>query len=95
MAGLQESIDDRFYFFCAKWLPKNYYFIRKIKCSYSQAIHRFDRVAVTERQFFWNIFQFKNNTLTIVVGSSWPKDETILIDFINNNQCQIHYRATT
>ncbi|WP_054852683.1 3-deoxy-D-manno-octulosonic acid transferase [Olleya sp. ITB9] len=27
---------------------------------------------------------FINNTLCIVVGSSWPEDETLLIDFINN-----------
>ena len=30
------------------------------------------------------IEKFKDNKLCIVVGSSWPEDETLLIDFINN-----------
>ena len=48
---------------------------------------RFDRVAtILEKDNSLDfIDQFKNNTLTIVVGSSWPKDENILINFINSN----------
>lgn len=46
---------------------------------------RFDRVAaILEKDNSLEfISQFKNNTLTIVIGSSWPKDENLLIDFIN------------
>ena len=28
--------------------------------------------------------QFKNNQTTIVIGSSWPKDENLLVNYINN-----------
>jgi 3-deoxy-D-manno-octulosonic-acid transferase len=47
---------------------------------------RFDRVAaILERDNDLDyISEFKNNTLTVVVGSSWPKDENHLIDFINS-----------
>jgi 3-deoxy-D-manno-octulosonic-acid transferase len=31
------------------------------------------------------IQDFKNNKTTIVIGSSWPKDETLLINYINNS----------
>jgi 3-deoxy-D-manno-octulosonic-acid transferase len=46
---------------------------------------RFDRVAaILEKDNSLDfISQFKNDTLTIVVGSSWPKDESLLVDFIN------------
>lgn len=46
---------------------------------------RFDRVAaILEKDNTLEfISQFKNNTLTIVIGSSWPKDENLLVDFIN------------
>lgn len=37
------------------------------------------------------ISQFKNNRLTVVVGSSWPKDEAILLDFINNNEFNVKF----
>ena len=47
---------------------------------------RFDRVAaILEADNSLDfIADFKNDTLTIVVGSSWPKDETLLVDFINS-----------
>ena len=47
---------------------------------------RFDRVvSILERDNSLDfIKQFKNNTTTIVVGSSWPKDEALLVNFINN-----------
>lgn len=46
---------------------------------------RFDRVAtILEKDNSLDfISQFKNDTLTIVAGSSWPKDENLLVDFIN------------
>ena len=31
------------------------------------------------------IKQFKNNITTVVIGSSWPKDEELLINYINNS----------
>lgn len=48
---------------------------------------RFDRVAaILEKDNTLDyISQFKNNTLTIVIGSSWPKDEALLLEFINTN----------
>jgi 3-deoxy-D-manno-octulosonic-acid transferase len=46
---------------------------------------RFDRVAtILEKDNTLDfIEEFINNNLTIVVGSSWPKDETLLVDYIN------------
>ncbi|OAB28034.1 3-deoxy-D-manno-octulosonic-acid transferase [Flavobacterium fryxellicola] len=54
---------------------------------------RFDRVAtILEKDNSLDfISQFKNNTLTIVVGSSWPKDENLLIEFINSNTLKIKF----
>jgi 3-deoxy-D-manno-octulosonic-acid transferase len=46
---------------------------------------RFDRVAaILERDNSVDFIEkFKNNTPTIVIGSSWPKDETLLAEYIN------------
>lgn len=54
---------------------------------------RFDRVAaiLEKDNSLPYISEFKNNTLTIVVGSSWPKDETLLIDFINKNEFDVKF----
>jgi len=54
---------------------------------------RFDRVAaILEKDNSLDfISQFKNDTLTIVVGSSWPKDETLLVDFINSNAYKVKF----
>jgi 3-deoxy-D-manno-octulosonic-acid transferase len=32
------------------------------------------------------IEEFKNNSLTIIVGSSWPKDESMLVSYINSSE---------
>ncbi|WP_281237968.1 3-deoxy-D-manno-octulosonic acid transferase [Flavobacterium praedii] len=47
---------------------------------------RFDRVvAILEKNNSLDfISQFKNNKTTIVIGSSWPKDESLLIEYINS-----------
>jgi 3-deoxy-D-manno-octulosonic-acid transferase len=37
------------------------------------------------------IQQFKNNTTTIVIGSSWPKDEDLLVDYINQTQEKVKF----
>jgi 3-deoxy-D-manno-octulosonic-acid transferase len=54
---------------------------------------RFDRVtAILEKDNTLDyISQFKNDTLTIVVGSSWPKDEGLLLDFINTNTLNVKF----
>lgn len=46
---------------------------------------RFDRVnAILERDNSLDFIEnFKNNQTTIIIGSSWPKDETLLINYIN------------
>ena len=46
---------------------------------------RFDRVvAILQKDNSLDfIEQFKNNQTTIVIGSSWPKDEELLVNFIN------------
>jgi 3-deoxy-D-manno-octulosonic-acid transferase len=48
---------------------------------------RFDRVdSILERDNTLDfIKQFKNNITTVVIGSSWPKDEELLINYINNS----------
>ncbi|WP_348797729.1 3-deoxy-D-manno-octulosonic acid transferase [Flavobacterium adhaerens] len=54
---------------------------------------RFDRVVtILEKDNTLDfIAQFKNDTLTIVIGSSWPKDENLLIDYINQTQEKVKF----
>lgn len=54
---------------------------------------RFDRVvSILEKNNNLDfIEEFKNNTLTIVIGSSWPKDEYLLTSFINNYNGKIKF----
>lgn len=54
---------------------------------------RFDRVvSIVERDNRLDFIEdFKNNSLTIVVGSSWPKDEEILANFINQSPENIKF----
>ena len=49
---------------------------------------RFDRVAsiLNRDNSLEFIEEFKNNSLTIVVGSSWPKDESFLVSYINSSE---------
>ena len=46
---------------------------------------RFDRVTaiLNQNNELDFIEEFKNNTLTVVIGSSWPKDEALLVNYIN------------
>ena len=46
---------------------------------------RFDRVTeiLKQNNELDFIEEFKNNSLTVVVGSSWPKDESLLVNYIN------------
>lgn len=54
---------------------------------------RFDRVAaILEKDNSLDfISQFKNNTLAIVIGSSWPKDENLLINYINSTNQKLKF----
>ncbi len=54
---------------------------------------RFDRVAsILERDNTLDfIAEFKNNKTTVVAGSTWPKDEELLIEFINSNSTDTKY----
>jgi hypothetical protein len=37
------------------------------------------------------IAAFKNDALTFVAGSSWPKDENLLVDYINNTSAKVKF----
>lgn len=54
---------------------------------------RFDRVlSILERDNTLDyIEQFKNNTTTIVIGSSWPKDEELLVRYINTASNKVKF----
>lgn len=54
---------------------------------------RFDRVvSILERDNALDfIAQFKNNTPTIVIGSSWPKDEELLMNYINQADTNVKF----
>ena len=54
---------------------------------------RFDRVAtILEKDNSLDfITQFKDNSVTIVVGSSWPKDEDFIVNFINSTALNVKF----
>jgi 3-deoxy-D-manno-octulosonic-acid transferase len=54
---------------------------------------RFDRVAaILERDNTVDFIEkFKNNTPTIVIGSSWPKDEALLAEYINQTSENVKF----
>ena len=54
---------------------------------------RFDRVvSILERDNSLEFMeQFTNNKTTIVIGSSWPKDENLLVKYINNSSDNIKF----
>jgi 3-deoxy-D-manno-octulosonic-acid transferase len=54
---------------------------------------RFDRVAaiVEKNNLVDFIAEFKNNTPTLVVGSSWPKDEALLVDYLNQSTHELKW----
>lgn len=49
---------------------------------------RFDRVAaiLEQNNRLDYIETFKNNSLTVVAGSTWARDETLFVDYINNHK---------
>jgi 3-deoxy-D-manno-octulosonic-acid transferase len=54
---------------------------------------RFDRVvSILERNNSLDFIEnFKNNTITIVIGSSWPKEEILLVNFINQTTEKVKF----
>lgn len=54
---------------------------------------RFDRVAaILEKDNTLDfISQFTNDELTVVVGSSWPKDESILVEYLNSTSNKVKF----
>ena len=54
---------------------------------------RFDRVvSILERDNSLDfIEQFKDDKTTIVIGSSWPKDEDLLVKYINNSDENVRF----
>ncbi|MGO4772183.1 3-deoxy-D-manno-octulosonic acid transferase [Flavobacterium sp. W22_SRS_FK3] len=54
---------------------------------------RFDRVnAILDRDNSLDFIEtFKNDQPTIVIGSSWPKDETLLTDYINQAPATVKF----
>ena len=54
---------------------------------------RFDRVvSILERDNSLDfIEQFKDNKTTIVIGSSWPKDESLLVNYINQTDEKVKF----
>ena len=54
---------------------------------------RFDRVvSILERDNSLDfIQQFKDNKTTIVIGSSWPKDESLLVNYINHSSDNVKF----
>jgi 3-deoxy-D-manno-octulosonic-acid transferase len=54
---------------------------------------RFDRVvAILEKDNSLDFIErFKNNQTTIVIGSSWPKDEELLVSFINQSADNVKF----
>lgn len=54
---------------------------------------RFDRVvSILERDNSLDFIEkFKDNKTTIVIGSSWPKDETLLVNYINQSSDDVKF----
>lgn len=54
---------------------------------------RFDRVVdILNRDNSLNFIEnFKNNQTTIVIGSSWPKDEELLVNYINQSSNEVKF----
>ena len=54
---------------------------------------RFDRVvSILEGDNSLDFIKlFKNNTITIVIGSSWPKDESLLVNYINQTNEKVKF----
>lgn len=54
---------------------------------------RFDRVsALLDRDNTLDyLTEFKNNTTTIVIGSSWPADEELVVDYINSTTHKVKF----
>jgi 3-deoxy-D-manno-octulosonic-acid transferase len=54
---------------------------------------RFDRVShqIEQDNHLHFIEEFKNRKLCVVAGSTWPEDEALLVDFINNASEEVRF----
>ena len=54
---------------------------------------RFDRVShqIEQENHLHFIEEFKNGKLCVVAGSTWPEDEDLLVDFINNASEEVKF----
>lgn len=89
----REALDAFTYFFVQNEKSKNLLLqIGKTNVAISGDT-RFDRVAsiLDKDNSLDFIAAFKNNTLTLVVGSSWPKDEIFITNYINQNRQKLKF----
>lgn len=92
-AFYREALDSFNYFFVQNQSSKDLLVsLGKTNASVSGDT-RFDRVAaILERDNYLNfVSEFKNNELTVVAGSTWPKDEELLVEFINRYEFPIKF----
>jgi len=89
----KQALETFTYFFVQNESSKNLLLQLKKTNAAISGDTRFDRVAtILEKDNSLNyISQFKNDTKTIVIGSSWPKDETLLVDYINNTSEKVKF----
>ena len=89
----RKALDAFSYFFLQNEKSKQLLLqLGKINCIVSGDT-RFDRVAsILERDNTLDFIDaFKNGTTTIVAGSTWPKDEELLLNFINSSNADCKY----
>lgn len=89
----RKALDAFSYFFVQNEKSKQLLLqLGKVNCIVSGDT-RFDRVAtILEKDNSLDfISEFKNNIPTLVVGSSWPKDEALLIEFINRTTEKVKF----
>lgn len=89
----QKALDTFSYFFVQNETSKNLLSqLGKTNIAISGDT-RFDRVAaILEKDNSLDFIEnFKNNTTTIVIGSSWPKDEELLINYINSTTQNVKF----
>jgi 3-deoxy-D-manno-octulosonic-acid transferase len=89
----RNALDTFTYFFVQNESSKKLFFqLGKTNVAVSGDT-RFDRVAsILEKDNSLDfISEFINDTLTIVVGSSWPKDESLLVAYINQTSEKVKF----
>lgn len=82
---MQKSLETFNHFFVQNEISEKLLHSINIKNTTISGDTRFDRVLeiLSQNNSLDFISQFKNDTLTIVYGSSWPEDEAVYLDVIN------------